>query len=383
MLYEFTFPGRIYALGILLTFLICSFLTKIKEKPILFATLLALSFHTHFLFLAFSCPIAVYFIYKNYSKENILKSKYLISFSILIVSAIYFFWYIYALRKNYNAIFISDNKNNIIEIANKGLTLGQPEFIMLSFFTLLLFIIAQLKKFSALLISVFALSFMFYALMNVLPQFNRYYQIFPVVLMALIWFSATITPPGSQKNTVPKQTLKQVKKIPEVPALKPKLGFLSISQFGFYLLFAGCLLISSFKGINAVTTEYKLPHSDSKTAAAFINKNLLDYVLVGHRSYITSALVPYLPKGKSVWYADRKEFGTFLKFDSVYHKTNISVLFPAAIEAALKQFPKEQKLALILSIPLQQQVTKQWKLVYATRGEPIQQDESYFIYVRQ
>jgi hypothetical protein len=109
----------------------------------------------------------------------------------------------------------------------------------------------------------------------------------------------------------------------------------------------------------------------------------MDHTLIGHRSYTASAIVPYLPPSKTIWYADRQEFGTYLKFDSLFYQKNLTVSYPQAVSNTLNRFGADKNLLFIASIPLKNEAGSQWNLIYQSNKNTIQTDEVYFIYKRR
>lgn len=389
LLYEFSIPGRIYALGVLLCFLICAWYPKRHQKPILFSILIALSFHTHFLFLAFSAPILFVNLYENWTSKTLFKKSNLIGYGILLLSGLYLLWYLMTLRKYAGLLNTTIQKNDILEIFNYAFYLSKDKLPLLTLFTMLAFITAQSKKLIPLLVSIFAFGFMIYSYQHILANFLRYYQILPIVMICLMWLYCMydqeklpkIIPPAVKIPS--KISAKPVKNKPKTSDITSSFSIWEIAKKASYLSFACCLLFSDYSGITQLKSEVSNIHSDAKNAADYIIKNnYLDHQLVGHRSYTTSAIVPYLPKDKMIWYADRQEYGTFLKFDTLYFKTNISVSYPQAVANAMAKFNQGEKVLLILSIPLPTDLAAQWQMVYASQMQPIQKDEVYFMYVK-
>jgi len=381
LLYEFAMPGRIYALGILLSFLICSEFQQRHRRPLPFCTILALNFHTHFLFLSLCAPVLILFVYESWVNKTLFSKNYIISLIVVIVSGFYLLWYITQVGQNAGMINLGNTKNNILEIFNLALTVEKTKYVLLILITIMGFILIQSRQFKSFFITLFALVFMFYTYHNLVPNFIRYYQILTVILICLMWLSILISKEkkSNSTNLIQAEKVKGKKAAPKV-----RLSFWPHIYTATYILFTSCILISCKAGIANLKNEISTTHSDSKNAATFILKNkLLEYILVGHRSYTVSSIVPYLPKDKQIWYADQQEFGTYLKFDSLFYKTHLSVSYTQAIQNSQKKFNHEKKLALILSLPIPKEFEANFNLIYATKSSPIQRDESYFIYVRQ
>ncbi len=378
LIYEFSFPGRIYALGVLLSFLIATYFRDRHKYPLLFIFLLALSFHTHTLFLAFSVPVLLLFVYESWRNKKLFTRTYLISWALIGSSGLYMLWYVSEVGRFRNLLNFGRLKNTLLDCFELGLTGTSGQFGILALFTLLLFIFMQIRKPFIFLASLFALGFAGYSYEEVLPNFIRYYLILPVILISLWWIYEEYGYPMPRANP---KTLKSKQK--EV-SQKKEVSFWKYPTLLFQVLFTFCLAVSCYQGITKWIEEIRSPHSDAGQAAKFLNdKKLQDHILIGHRSYLASSIVPYLPKGKSIWYADRQEFGTYLKLDSVYYLNNTGMTYPEALKAADKEFGRGEKILLALGRPLGEEYRSAWNLIYYTKQKPIQLDEAYYFYIRK
>ncbi|MEP7266913.1 MAG: hypothetical protein ABI844_04745 [Saprospiraceae bacterium] len=377
LFYEFAFPGRIYGMGSFLAFLVCYLFTKRHDQKIAFSVSVALLLQTHFLFLALGVPVTIWYFIEVFKQKTYLKKDFLIGLFILAASGFYLLWYLLQISQYSEIININHKNENILSIFGNGLTLEKEKYTILVLFTLLLFIFNELKRIPALFFTLSCLGFLFFAYQNVVPDLIRYYMMIPVIMVSILWITYVSPETLTIKNKIKKSNAKSQKN-------KPESNIFSIwnyAQYANYILFAICMSISAVKATQAVSTEIKQSHSDAENAAKFIiDNNLLSYEIVGHRSYLASAIVPYFPKGKKIWYADRKEEGTFLKFDTLYYNTDLKVSYADAVHFAMNKFPGNQKVLLLLSIPIPIEFESQWQLIYATQTPQIQRDEAYFIY---
>ncbi len=149
-------------------------------------------------------------------------------------------------------------------------------------------------------------------------------------------------------------------------------------------VFAFLMLLLVFKSFNYITDEWNRNFSDAKNVAEFINKNGLDkYTIVGHRSYAVSAVVPYLPKGKEIWYADQKRYGSFVYLDTVFFNNYLSYNGDYAPFMVQENFKPTDSVLLLMSVPIQYpDFLKIWKPVYQSQTEPIKRDEAFIVYMR-
>ncbi len=380
MIYEFAFPGRIYALGVFLSFCLCALFKDRHRNPVLFSLLIALLFHTHSLFLSISGTVALLFFLESIKTKTIFQSKYLTGFSLIAISGLYFIWYILEVNQYTDLLGKSRTPNTFLNFLSLGLLAENSQYSFLAVITLILFMISRLgKSIEIILLTLASLSFLIYCYTYITPQQIRYYQILLICMLAWWWIAEKYQPIKiGVKKPLPKSKIKSNKAQADKITWFPGWNQLFLFSLGI------CLFFSSFNGIKNLINEIELPHSDARNAAEFLQKNsLLDHTLIGHRSYTASSVVPYLPPTKSIWYADRKEFGTYLKFDSLFYQKNLSVNYPQAISNTLTQFGNEKKLLFIASIPLAAEYNSQWNLIYQSTQKTIQTDEVYFIYKRR
>jgi len=321
------------------------------------------------------------FVFESWLNKKFFTKPYIIGYIIILFSGLYFLWYVREVGQYSELLNIRKNKVTLLNIFDLSLTIEKNTYSLLTGPTMFFFMAAQLRRIKPFLISLFAVVFMVYCYQNILPDFIRYYQVLPAIVICLMWVYAHYSIEQVTTNTLPKKN-----KLPKNKTEGPTKtwSWWPYLQSASYILFGVCTLISCIAGIKHLRAEISEPHSDARNAAEFLTKNnLLDHTLIGHRSYTASSVVPYLPPTKSIWYADRKEFGTYLKFDSLFYQKNLSVNYPLAISNTLTQFGNEKKLLFIASIPLAAEYNSQWNLIYQSTQKTIQTDEVYFIYKRR
>ena len=150
------------------------------------------------------------------------------------------------------------------------------------------------------------------------------------------------------------------------------------------IVFVALLSFQVLKATDFISVENERSFSDAKNAGEFIMKNNLDkYTIVGHRSYAASAVAPFLPIGKPIWYADQQRNGTFIYLDTVFFNNYMKYSGDYAPFIVQEKFPNQDSVLLLMSMPLQYpEFLKQWQLIYRTTEEPIKRDEAFFIYRR-
>lgn len=153
-------------------------------------------------------------------------------------------------------------------------------------------------------------------------------------------------------------------------------------ETGGAILFSLILGLQALKGFNFVKDDWGRNFSDAGNAGEFINRNQLNhYTIVGHRSYAASAVVPYLPDHKSVWYADQQRFGTFVYLDTVFFNNYLKYSSDYAPYLAQQKFQNLDSVILLLNGPIQyQEFLNRWDLIYRTAEQPSKGDEVFFIY---
>lgn len=142
------------------------------------------------------------------------------------------------------------------------------------------------------------------------------------------------------------------------------------------------LLSQDVRALDFIQEDSEKNFTDAKNAADFIMRSGLDkYTIVGHRSYAASAVVPYFPKGKELWYADQQRYGTFIKLDTVFYNNYMKYSSDYAPFIVSEKFPNQDSVLLLLNMPIQfPEFQERWQLIYQTREQPIKRDEIFFIY---
>jgi hypothetical protein len=359
-IYEFAFPGRIYALGTFLLFLICHLDDQKTQKPVLYALTLALLMHTHAILMGVWAPLALVFVWSLYQSKKIRSKKSIAALGILIVSGLYFLWYIYQNNKFSHLLTVGIKKNFWSNTLSYSFLADTSNLLAIPIFAFIAYVLLLVRS-SYILIGLFMLSISFYFLHSVVPEFLRFYLLFTVSIVSVLWLLC--------KELYQKKYFKD--------------AFQKYCFWVFIFFFGFGEVISAKNGLQMLVREIEESHSDARGAGEFISKNYPDYTIIGHRSYTASSVVPYLPRGKQIWLADQKQNITYLTFDSLYYKTVFAYTYPEAIQNGLKKFPNEKKLLLLFSITIPESENANWNLVYATKKAQIQKDEAYFIYIKK
>jgi hypothetical protein len=144
------------------------------------------------------------------------------------------------------------------------------------------------------------------------------------------------------------------------------------------------MLKQSFSGFSALSSDIAYTYSDARNSAEFlIDNNLVqDKILIGHTAWGGSSLMQFLPKGKKMYYASCDRYGSFLSMDSTYLATQFSYNGNFAPYVAMTKFKDSlDKVMLIMNLPITEPTfLKEWKLIYSTTDETIDNQERYQIY---
>jgi hypothetical protein len=148
------------------------------------------------------------------------------------------------------------------------------------------------------------------------------------------------------------------------------------------MLLSLLLGIQVLKGSDSIVRDIDDNFTDAKNAAEFIVNNGLDkYEIIGHRSYAASAVVPYLPNRKPIYYADQQRYGTFVKLDTVFFNNYMKYSGDYAPYIAAQKFKNLDSVVLLMSVPIEfPAFMEEWEPVYQTLKEPVQRDEVFIIY---
>ena len=124
------------------------------------------------------------------------------------------------------------------------------------------------------------------------------------------------------------------------------------------------------------------PFSGAKAAAKFLNEqNLQNIILVGHQAWAASAIVPYLPKGTKLYYAECQRYGTYYVYDSCFLKKNWHTAPESAVDICYKNFKDRlSDLVFVFNRPLNERSLPYMDLLYQSPVQPIQKDETFYIY---
>jgi hypothetical protein len=144
------------------------------------------------------------------------------------------------------------------------------------------------------------------------------------------------------------------------------------------------LLKQTFNGFSSLSSDIAYAYSDAKNSAEFlIDNNLVeDKILIGHTAWGGSSLMQFLPKGKKMYYASCDRYGSYLKMDSLYLATQFSYNGNFGPYVAMTKFKDSlDKVILIMNLPITDPASlKEWKLIYSTTDETLDNQERYQIY---
>lgn len=139
------------------------------------------------------------------------------------------------------------------------------------------------------------------------------------------------------------------------------------------------LLFSVFIAVRTSALDIRFAFSGAKEMAAFIRDHDLDRAdIAAHNLTQCEALLPYLPHTR-FWYAGLGQYGTYLKWDAAFERA-LDVPYPVA-EARAKQHFAGKPWLLLFNVEMPDPSAHGFRLLYATR-EPVfeKTDERYWLY---
>lgn len=143
-----------------------------------------------------------------------------------------------------------------------------------------------------------------------------------------------------------------------------------------------CLIINVVFGIRTLQKEFKYSFSGAKEAGEFIAQNIPDNASIAcYTSYRATAVAPYIGNRK-LWFADRKEYGTYFLLDSVYALQGDNLPEEEVLERCKAQFGEQEFAFLMVNKPLNTQSTREYsaKLLFENRIHVWETTELFWIY---
>jgi hypothetical protein len=367
MAYEYSIIARSYSLSILLLFVIAALYNKRFKYALWYSFLIFLLFNTnvHSFFIATSLTIVfAWELYRYKVKVNFAK----ISVFVMFMGGVLSFLQLLPQPDNMNyGIFTRiEILAPIVAIANAfypwiidffiptNLRLIFMGFSFLIFFTVVL---SLYKTPAVLFILSLSLSGLFYIFVFKYLGALRHHGLILIMLFFALWISTYYN--NSQKI---------ISHMPSNINI-PKISILLINI---------CLTMSLLYSLKTQYLEYQYIFSGAKEMSDFIRRNkLYDYNIIAHPSQPASALLPYLPE-KSFWYADIKDYGTFITYNTNYLiGSNISD--SEVIARMRKVFSEQSTILLLLTAPLDSHELHNFRLFYKV-DKVLYGREKYYLY---
>jgi len=143
-----------------------------------------------------------------------------------------------------------------------------------------------------------------------------------------------------------------------------------------------CLIINVVFGIRTLQKEFKYSFSGAKEAGQFISKNIPDNTAIAcYTSYRATAVAPYI-SNRRLWFADRKEYGTYFLLDSIYAKIGDNLPEEEVLERCKTEFGKESSAFLMVNKPLSERSANEYsaKLLFENKIHVWETTELFWIY---
>jgi hypothetical protein len=355
-LFEYAVIARNYGIVMLLLMAIAAVYDKRHEQPFVFAILIFLLFQTNVL--AFCTGAGLGLIYLvEVIREKRLNAKSIGAMAIMAAGGLAMIVLLLSagMKSSYTKL-ATDKLGAVTDAMGNALLLDKTSGIVALFLYLLL-ALALFRKPLVLLFLTVAVAGYCYLVAYKFQGTMRHHGFLLVFILAAYAYATRYNP------------LKQFEKYAWI-------------EKGGVILLSALLGMQVLKGSETIMADVDGNFTDAKNAAEFITKNGLDkYEIVGHRSYAASAVVPYLPNNKPVWYADQQRYGTFVYLDTVFFNNYMKYSGDYAPYIASQKFKNLDSVILLMSVPIEYPAfVNEWEPVYQTRVQPIQRDEMFIIY---
>ncbi|OGG04285.1 hypothetical protein A2Z33_04000 [Candidatus Gottesmanbacteria bacterium RBG_16_52_11] len=370
--YEYSIIARNYVLTVVLLFAIASLHALRFDRPLRYATLVALLFQTNLYSIV---PAGVLMVLNGFQlmRSRLLSPQRLAALSIMFASALITFFMLipdpaYSINPDIPKYPLEQIpvilRNAFIPSFDHYRPLNLDVQSMdgaISIITAILFIalfVKVLRNGSALLITAASLGWLLLINAFIHTGNTRHHGLFQVYIIFLWWFSETVQAGKSKFESGVKAIF-----------------FTSLSIL---------LVISWAYTAYLYSQDYTSNFSGSKNTAEFIvTRNLLHMDIVAYRSSHGIAVLPYF-KDKQFWYPEYGKTGYYNLFDVRYHKP-ADVLKPADALVRIKATFGTKPHLLLLSSPIEYTFPggyDGYELLYESRGSYIWSSwpEEFFLY---
>jgi hypothetical protein len=365
MAYEYSIIARNYNISILLLFLLAACHKRRFEHPLRYSLLIFLLFNTNVHNISIAGSLTILFGWE-FLKNAAKNKKVLLAIFIMGLGFIGAFVQLLPSPDHmyYGFIFAPLALTSALKGAFFVDSLPQDVFAALGFVVFSLVLLSLAEKPAALFVALVSCLGSFCISMFKYTGSLRHHGLIFIFLFFSLWIS-------------------QYYQQPDKAALPDKLDKImsTLSHSNLYVfMINSCLFISCLFCAKAHILEYKYCFSGSKDLARFITENKLEsHLIVAHTSARGSAVLPYLP-GKKFWYADIREYGTYITWNKNYGN-NRAINHEEVIARMKRAFQNRTNLLLLLSRPLDISEAEDFMLIYKTDCYVFRQDaEQYYLY---
>lgn len=336
-IFEYTLISRNYGIGVFLIFCCCTLFQNRKQGTVLFSILIGLMAHTNVLGLISSICFVITILFDRldrakssrilhdqYSHLNDLVSILIASTGIItsivqlkppsdsgFASSWNFNFDLEKILELPNQIFhaylpIPINGLNFWETnllkENTLLTIAASIFLSVVILLSISYFVHRRTAFVLYISMTMGLLIFFYVKYSGGIRHHGYLYI---ALLAALWISPSCGQPSSIKTLLENK---------------------SYATMDINIVLSRCLTtlftIQSMGGIIACINDYKYPFSSAKETAEYIkSKNLVNSLIIGHKSPSASAVSGYINR-KSIYYLDASRNGTFIRWDDKRKRYN-------------------------------------------------------------
>ncbi len=357
--YEYSVISRNYCLVVFFVAAIISLYPKRFEKPLLFALCVVCLFNSEGLAFGISFALLVLYIIDAIQYKK-LHGMIWLAIILMTIGGLYLIPYM-AMNPAANMYegMITDSPRQIANAITNSLLIDGNGVIALLIWAAIIIILSTRTK--ALFIFISGAVCILYILgFKYNLGYPRHFGL--LFLVAIIAFAISDNYKNDKLNII-------------------KTNKFDLQKFGTGL-FALIVLLQSPYTFAAYKDDLENDFSGAKAAAKFLNhSDLKNAILVGHQAWAASAIVPYLPKGTKLYYAECQRYGTYYVYDSCFLKKNWHTAPESAVDICYKTFKNRlADLVFVFNRPLNERSMPYMDLLYQSPEPPIQKDEAFFIY---
>ena len=373
--FEYVLIARNYNLTILILFLIAALYNNRFKFSILYSLLILLLFNTNIHSFWAAGVLVLIFVWEIVAAKNVTK-KTIMAILIMILGGLLTILQVIP-GNNQNALIQSSifnfDASNIFRAIGNAFMPGFSASILFGFLfslILLFLLIRFLERPKIFIFLVLSVGWLFFIFTTIHQGELRQYGLIIIFIIFSLWLEKYYDSNKIEFTGWQRIVYKRVK------------------QFG-YIILIFSLSLSIITSIQMYWKEYKLNFSGSKDAAVYIKEYISsNQIIIAHRSYACSSILPYLPDHK-FWYGDIEEYGSFLIWDKKFVKNAYNLSNQRVVKRANKKFGEDTNKFYLLTTPILETIPLhkgeqkgvRFELLYNTK-RPVfsKKDETLYLY---